>query len=324
MVALGASTLFGLAVAQDSLQPKDPTPEPTPEPTRDLLTLLPRAHARAAESAAVAGLIASDAAGLFSGLALLDAGHYHQVWPPEKAPALLSGRLENVEDSKPVQSFNRNVDEHNAYTYVLYTADWTPTPVLARGARRDLTYAHLMGQPRKHRGQLVHVEGTLRQVRRFDPPADAKAVGVHHDYEGWIFEDGDSQHPWCVKFTELPPGVPVAEKLDVPVAFDGYFFKKYGYESAGRQFREVPLLIGHAPAVRQMPAEAGESGATTFGRYLLPGVFAVIASTALLILTLGWWFRRGDRRVWTRLEGTRDRGYPEPPHANSSDPPEWN
>ena len=72
-------------------------------------------------------------------------------------------------------------------------------------------------------------------------------------YEGWIFDDLYIANPFCVLFTELPPGLHVGEKLEYRVGFDGYFFKRYRYKDGQGTVRDCPLFIGRTLAVQPAP-----------------------------------------------------------------------
>src|SRR5260370_144714 len=73
-------------------------------------------------------------------------------------PAILA----EVEDRSKVHGPKENYSEFLAYNYLLVLAHKTPAQALARGARRDLTFAHLFEEPKKYRGQIVHIEGRQR------------------------------------------------------------------------------------------------------------------------------------------------------------------
>src|SRR5439155_6764154 len=113
------------------------------------------------------------------------------------------------------------------------------------------------------------------------------------------------QNPYCVVVSELPGGLKPAEKLDLPVECDGYFFKRYLYGARDGR-RLAPLLIGKSITPISEPAGAATSNVV----WAVPG--AVLAATFGFIgLTLAagvavvWWFRREDRRVRSRLRHIR-------------------
>ncbi len=210
--------------------------------------------------------------------------------------------LRGVEDRAPVRSLQENPDEVQAYIYLLVQARATSAQALGAGARRDLTYAHLFEEPAKYRGQIVHVEGRLKRLRQFDAPAFAAQQGVPHVYEGWVFADISSRHPYCVLSTDLPAGIQVGERIDYPVVFDGYFFKRYRYQS-DRGWQDALLLIGRTLLLgRDPPASASE---TSVANALGPGVMGLIVATLGVAVGLGWWYRRNDRLVRLRLAKTR-------------------
>ena len=286
-------------------------PEARPQPGHALKT---QAAAAAATTVAV-----RNPAGT---LAILVAGQSFSIWeeaptpPPkhilasDKAPPIDPDLLAGVEDKVPVRSAAENYEEVRAYNYALIQADDTPVAALAKGARRDLTFAHLFEEPAKYRGQIVHIEGRLGRLRRFDAPSLAVQQGIRFIYEGWIFGDAYFSNPYCVIATSVPESIPLGETLNHRVAFDGYFFKRYRYD-AGDGRRDAPLLIGHALQDKQATAlSSGADGAMT--SMLLPGLVAVLGATILLVIGLHWWFRRADRRIRTHLDRTRNSGFNEP------------
>lgn len=222
------------------------------------------------------------------------------------APAIEARRLDLspwlIEDKRPVPTWQENASEATAYDYVLSAAQRLPVESLARAARRDLTFAHFFEEPDKHRGEIVHVEGFLKRIRRFEPGRLTRKEGVHDLYEGWLFQPRlYGAVPMCLVFTELPAGLHVGESLDAPVTFDGFFFKRYRYEAAGK-WRDAPLLIGRRPVLTAAPATPVEEGVSNNTQLIL--VFlAVLVGTLFFALGLAWWYHRGDRRVRARLTG---------------------
>src|SRR5206468_2061111 len=105
---------------------------------------------------------------------------------------------------------------------------------------------HLFGDERyKYRGELVHVEGQLLRLVRYDPPASLRDDGATDLYEAWVFPEGHHGPPYCVVFAEKPSDLPLKEVFEQGpwVAGDAYFFKRYKYQ-AGDAWRLAPLLIG--------------------------------------------------------------------------------
>jgi len=224
-------------------------------------------------------------------------------------PAILA----EVEDRSRVHGPKENYSEFLAYNYLLVLAHKTPEKALARGARRDLTFAHLFEEPKKYRGQIVHLEGRLKRLRKFDAEPIAAKEGVPVLYEGWIFDESLYYNPFCVIVSEVPESVQVGEKIDYEVAFDGYFFKRYRYP-AGDGVRDAPLLIGRTFSRQTEPRPALESP----GPLLLYAFLAVLGVTAALGILLGLWFRRGDKRVQAHLDAARNAGFADPGELEDS------
>jgi hypothetical protein len=240
--------------------------------------------------------------------------------PVEKAEPLLAHLIQGVRDDQPfAKNWNEGEAEQFAFSKVLFVASGISAEAFRKGARTDLTYAHVFNQPSKYRGQVVHVEGTLRRLRRFDPPATAKAAGVANLYEGWIFDPNRfGADPWCIVFTDLPSGIKLGEKLNYSVAFDGYFFKRYRYESQGtrkgtkpKDWPRAPLLVGRTVTLAAATAEAAAPDSDWAGT-LLPVFLCLVGSSIALAFGLGYWFRRGDRQVRQRLATVTEREFVEP------------
>jgi hypothetical protein len=266
-------------------------------------------------------------------LALLKAGDRQHLWKLQETDhALPLNRklLARVLDGEPLAmlpSFrargnqgplpdlgNVNDDEALAFCEALYKANLTSTGAFANSARRDLTFADLFNTPQKYRGEVVHFEGLLYRLRRIDPPPNARIKGVDHLFEGWIFDPQRyGVNPVCLVFTELPPGLAVAEKMSFPVSFDAYFFKKYRYQSADSKpgwAREAPLFIGRSPVLVWEGQAA--SDALALSSPLLVAFLGMVLATGLIAFGLHWWFRRGDRRIQDRLSRVRQKEFVEP------------
>jgi hypothetical protein len=216
---------------------------------------------------------------------------------------------QGVEDRVPIRSSNVNYWEAQGYWQLVVRGQKFSAEAFAEKARKDVHFVHLWEEPVNYRAAIVHVQGILRRVRRFDVPEFARKQGVQNRYEGWLTEDRDGRNLWCVIFTELPPGLELGDKLAQEVSFDGYFFKLYGYPrqlaDGKTEWHAAPLLIGHAPVLRP-PAQADSTWSMT--EALLPAFLGFVGGVIVLTAVLGWWFRRNDQRVRLRLEAARQAG----------------
>jgi hypothetical protein len=204
----------------------------------------------------------------------------------------------HIEDRQPVLSARENLDEATAYNYLLTRAHDASAAAFARKSHPEVRHYHLWDDPQKYRGEIVHVEGELRMLRRYDAPKLAQNGGVRDLYEGWVRDDHDKHNLWCIIFTDLPEGLNVDGSRGQHVAFDGYFFKLYRYTDNNHDARLAPLLIGHAPEY-EVPV------AHTFPTTFLLCFLGLISTTVTVVLAVAWWFRRGDDRVRQRLRVAR-------------------
>jgi hypothetical protein len=224
-----------------------------------------------------------------------------------QVPPLLN--LDAVEDGKELHGG----DEGLAFCEALVKADKTSQEAFARSATRALTYANLFSEPERHRGQVVHLEGRLKRIVRYDPPKSTLLDGLKDQYEGWMFDPENlGANPVCLVFTHLPAGLEPGDKLNVSVAFDGYFFKRYRYRSAEGKVRDAPLLIGHTVVVRQPSRESSE-GEGMFSGLLMTSAWVFITGTIVVGVGLFWWYRRNDRALQDRLTAARPPTFQEPP-----------
>jgi hypothetical protein len=216
----------------------------------------------------------------------------------QAAPPIDAEILAGIEDKAPVRGAEENLFESQAYNYILVQANRLSPSAFARSARRDVTFAHLFEEPGVYRGQVIHIEGQLRRLRKFNAPRLAANEGVKTIYEAWIFDAVHTRNAYCVILTELPPGLKPAERMDRYVAFDGYFFKRYRYE-AGDGWRDAPLLIGRTLTLQHAPP-LPESDWSLY-KMFLPVFLSSLSAMVVLGVVLTWWFRRGDRRVRASL-----------------------
>jgi len=205
------------------------------------------------------------------------------------------------EDDAPVRGERENRDEALAFDYAVNFASRVPAGVFAAAARRDRSFAQLLGpEAARYRGEVVRVEGRLKRVRDIGPTPGLAADGVARLYEGWIFSEVYREFSYCVLFTELPAGLGVAESLDHRVAFDGFFFKVYRFE-AGDGPRRAPLLIGRSLQLSPAPANSSLWPAVAAA----PVVIAVVAAALLGGVALALWLRHGDAEARARIRAAR-------------------
>ncbi len=228
----------------------------------------------------------------------------HAQTPDAKAPSSANVPSVNlhhrrIEDRAPMRNRIENENEYNAYYDALITAHYSTSAAFARGARHDFNYAQVWEEPAKFRGEILHIEGRLRRVRKLDAADDFHSQGLLCLYEGWIYTDGNGPaYPWCVVFSDLSPHIHVAESMDIRVAFDGFFFKRYRYAAQSGKVRDCLLLIGHSPVTKSVPIAASSYHLPAMVILGLAGLIAVIAG---MIVGLAWWYRRSDDEVRQRL-----------------------
>lgn len=214
--------------------------------------------------------------------------------------------------------------EYDAFVQVLVQAYYTSAKAFAAAARHDLTYAQVFAEPARYRGEVLHISGRLGRLARLDPPDDAKAQGVGDQYEAWVYYDAYGLNPFCCVFTELPESLRPylgekhlgERKVEIQVAFDGYFYKKFRYKAADSKAttaRDAPIFIGHALSVKSLPAPPPADTSDDWPGQLMALFIGIVAIAVLVVVVLTWWFRKSDARVRRRLFMARDTGLVLPP-----------
>lgn len=214
--------------------------------------------------------------------------------------------LERVKDETPIQTPLIDDLEASAYIRVVQMAYQTDAGAFRASARKELTYADLMRQPKTNRGEVVQAQGRLRRLRKIPPPLALRELGVSELYEGWIFQELYGANPTCVIFTTLPAGLSIFEKDDIPVSFQGYFFKKYRYRTASSSkdlaWKDAPLIIGRTINLLPKSALSPPIDDSEWAKNLLPSFLGFIIFVVTFMVGLGYWFRKTDKAVKSRLK----------------------
>jgi hypothetical protein len=219
--------------------------------------------------------------------------------------------LAGVEDKTDIPTPKKNVEEFWGYCETILVASRIAPQAFVRAGRanREATFAHVFNSPNSYRGKVVQVVGRLARLRRWESPEYLKQRGISHLYEAWIFDQTQGTNPWCVIFTDLPPGLKVAEKFNPPprVTVDGFFFKKYRYHAV-EDDRYTPLVISRTlrltdgkPAAAETPGTVARSLFSFLGVLIFVAVLFIIG----IVVGLSWYFRRADRQHMSRLAGLR-------------------
>jgi len=273
--------------------------------------------------------------GPLSPLAFLRAGQELDVWSfrdPAVVRAIPKDYLVRIEDGKMLTDDPASL-EQDAYFLMLTEANRTSVEAFDQAAKENAAvgYAQLYQEPAAHHGQVVHFEGRLKRVRRWDQaPPNAAVGGVRNVYEAWLVLPNN--HPVWIIFTELPPGLEVKDEMDVPAGFSGYFFKKVSYtpkkplnQSAEAKDKPLfaPLVIGRSPTLLAA-APADEAGpppapeaAPDWMRPVMTAALAVVGGVGVLLFVMGYLLRRNDAKVRARVNAVRygELVLPPPPAA---------
>jgi hypothetical protein len=254
--------------------------------------------------------------------AMLHAGADADCWrwyDPNKLVGFHRDELRVISDGKPVPV---GTDETAVYARALIRAHRASLQAFARATRRDVTHNHVSRDPDLYRGAVMHVEGRLKRINRYQPMREVALAGVNDAYEAWVFPEHLGSSPFCVLFTEWPKGLPREllgqATIDAPirVSVDGFFFKNFRYAANdGRNGqRDAPLLIGHSLVV--LTADTADGGRGGASRWLVFGFAGVLAVLILGSVGVTYWYRRTDSRIRRRILAAQSQEWvPPPPDA---------
>jgi hypothetical protein len=215
---------------------------------------------------------------------------------------LLDNPIVTSEDPDDRRNEQFRLDADARY-HLLQVAHDARAEDLAADARTDFRYSALREKPADYRGELLHIEGELLWIQPFElKSAERKIPGLEHAYQGAITVGAPDKGYWIL-FTELPPNFP--PESDWPklyrygVKFDGYFLKVLLIDNPKEKgkFLYVPLLVGKTVSMPPTP-----SGAWDFP--LWPTV-SVLGGVLLVVLVVGYFYRKHERAYALRLAATR-------------------
>lgn len=183
----------------------------------------------------------------------------------------------------------RSRDELKSLHFVLDQVRSLSAADMRAAARDDVGFRFLNQEPDKFRGQLIHLTGLLWQLEVFEE-GDAE-LGIAPVYTGWMFTDDSGNKPWMVLLTELPVGLDLGAKLDRPVRVTGYFFKRFGYETAGDQLNVAPLLVAKTFELPPLP-EVDRKRTNEATLYVVGALVFSLAFLGVIVLL----YMRSDRQ----------------------------
>ncbi len=241
--------------------------------------------------------------------------------------------LAMVRDDRGIPSAKEDDQEVLAYWETNLIASQTDPLAFHRAVDKSITRADMINHPAKNRGKVVQIKGRLVRLRAIDPSPMAIQAGVPKLYEGWIITEVYGANPTVVLVSTLPTGIVPSEAMDTQVEVEGFFFKRYRYESAGpgpdgTPYRKAPLVIGRSiqtlPAVPIVPSSERQAFAS-----LLPWFLGLVAGTGGVVAALTFWMGRRDEIVRRRIRLMQgesidrflERGshWPEPPMILSTE-----
>jgi hypothetical protein len=171
---------------------------------------------------------------------------------------------------------------------------------LARAERDTSDVVPLFNDPASQRGKLVMLRGeAMRAIEvRVDDPDIVERLGIDHYYEVEIFTPDSQSYPIVCCVAELPPGMPLGERIREPVSLAGFFLKSWAYGAAPRDSesnaeisasrrQSAPLVIARTLDWTPSPGASGPEASI---------VVAIVGALVATLLAL-WFVARGERRA---------------------------
>lgn len=246
-----------------------------------------------------------------------------------KAPLLIGRSLIPVPEPAPTINLEKNLrifreirddtffpptpdqwEQYAAWNRIFLHVRRFSTEQLEAAANRKVPFAELFEHHPDYRLDLIYFQGQLVRLVKGKTEKALADAGIHSWYQAWIIPNGEpSGNPICVAILDLPEGLEPQKSMDVPVSFAGYSFKRLRYESGEKDKDDkniqklAPFLIGRSLTVRRPEEDATKFWTEGF----VPAVVGGVVLLGGLALTLGWWFRKGDRAARAEIEANRSK-----------------
>src|SRR5262249_15461671 len=160
-------------------------------------------------AAALAGAGCPSGQGPALVLGVLVQGEQVHLWKLEESDRALDlspKLLKRVKDETDVR-VDDSAFEPEAYCEAVLKSSLVSLDAFANSAQRGVTFADVFNDPVKWRGKVVHYEGDIHRIRRFDAPLMLQAKGIKDLYECWLFRKEYGPNPVCLVCSELPHDV---------------------------------------------------------------------------------------------------------------------
>jgi len=233
--------------------------------------------------------------------------------PPARIPLDKNLRVfSEIRDDTTLSQSPEHWEQLSAWNRAFMHARRFSAEELEAAADRRVPFAELLENHRDHKLDLIHIQGQLIRLIEGKSTQRLAEAGITTWYEGWIIPTGEpSGHPLSIAILDLPPGLEPRKSMDVPVSFAGYAFKRRIYESGEKKkdypeqnvWKKAPFLIGRSVTIRKPDVDTTAFWTEGF----VPAVVGGVVLLGGLAVTLGWWFRKGDRAAQAEIEANRHR-----------------
>ena len=242
----------------------------------------------------------------------------------DKAFPLDERYLGAIKDKRPLPNLiNVGLDElkdsdlgiYGALCQALLYADRASPDMFERSAEENkhVVYADLKANSSRYRGKVISVKGTLLVIRKKEAPRYIKNH-LKDIYYGYIVGPTKGVPPVAVVFTELPAGLDVSEKVDMPVTLNGYYLglNRFQADKENRGWQKdviSPYVVGKTMIVHAKPPPP-PAVEESYSYPLIVSSLGVIVAIGFFVIGLNLWFRRGDKKTQSQLADLRDRQQP--------------
>lgn len=174
--------------------------------------------------------------------------------------------------------------DRDAFFHLLKLARDNPPETVRKHARSDVTFAMLLDDPDRYRGEILSLRGRLRRLIQY--PAPPNEYGIPITYEGWLYTQDARQFPYTLIFATPPEGIPTGTAIHVNCEVVGYFLGWWRYDTAEGKPTSAPYIM--VSSIRKLDSSLPSRGPAIPMRWVAIAT-AIVATVVLFAVSLFAW-----------------------------------